>query len=73
MRTTLSIDEQTRQAMQELPRPFKSSALLRWLLKALTTDNKEWDRLIKNDPEIKAVQDYVRPRLRRVLQLDEKS
>jgi hypothetical protein len=37
----------------------------------MATSNAEWDKLIVSDPEIKAVQDFVRPKLRRVLGFDE--
>jgi hypothetical protein len=71
MRSSVYLDEQSQKAIKTLPKPFKISALMRWLLKALTVDNREWDRLIKHDAEIKAVQDFIRPRLRHVLGFDE--
>jgi adenine C2-methylase RlmN of 23S rRNA A2503 and tRNA A37 len=71
MRTSLEIDDRTQEAIWQMKKPFKASALFRWLMKALTSDNKEWDKLIKTDPEIKAVQDFIRPRLRHVLGFDE--
>lgn len=70
-RAVFYMDKQSKKAIAELKRPFKASALIRWLLKALTTTNKEWDKLIVSDPEVKAVQDFLRPRLRHALGFDE--
>lgn len=71
IRYTMSFDAESNKAAGMLKRPFHASALARWLFKALTTNNKEWDKLIVSDPEVKAVQDYLRPRLRHALGFDE--
>jgi hypothetical protein len=66
--TTLTLDDESHKASKNI-RAFSTSALLRWLLKALTTDEKAWDRLIVRDPEIRAVQEWIRPKLLRALNM----
>jgi hypothetical protein len=70
MRTSVYIDSDTREAMKKQKRPFTASALLRWMMKAVSTTNKEWDSLIKKDVELKAVQEYLRPRMKRIFDLE---
>lgn len=65
------LDEESHKVIQELPKKISASKLLRWLLKMVHTNDKEWTRLIKHDPEIKEVQDWIRPRLMRALGLNE--
>ncbi len=69
MKTTFYLDEVSSQAVKELPRKISASKLMRWMLKLIHTNNKEWKHLIKHDPEIREVQDWIRPKLRKALGL----
>lgn len=69
MKTTFYLDEVSSKAVKELPRKISASKLLRWLLKLVNTTNKEWNYLIKHDDEVKEVQDWIRPKLRKALGL----
>lgn len=72
MRTTVYLDDDAKNALDELPRKVNASKLIRWMSKALTTDEKKWDRLIKEDQEIRDVQEFLRPRLMQALGINEK-
>jgi hypothetical protein len=69
MKTTFYLDEVSSKAVKDLPRKMSASKLLRWMLKLIHTNDKEWKLLIKHDPEIKEVQDWIRPMLRKALGL----
>lgn len=71
MKTTVYLDEDSVKAANELPRKINVSKLLRWAIKAATTDNKTWKKLIKMEGEIKEVQEYLRPRLMMILGITE--
>jgi hypothetical protein len=71
MRTNIMLDEESHKVIKELPRKISASKLLRWLLKLINTSDKEWAYLIKHDPEIKEVQDWMRPRFMRALGVSE--
>ena len=71
MKTTVYLDEESVKAANELPRKINVSKLLRWAIKAATTDNKTWKKLIRTEGEIKEVQDYLRPRLMMILGITE--
>lgn len=71
-KTSVYLDEQSMNAARELPRKANASALLRWLLKLVSTTDNEWKKLIKEDREIKEVQDYIRPMLMKALGLKDK-
>lgn len=64
----VNLDEPSRQSV-DVKRPFSTSALVRWFFRCLSTNDKEWLKLIREDEEIKAVQDYVRPKLRKALMM----
>lgn len=64
------LDEVSRRSAKT-ERPFSTSQLIKWFMKLLATNDKEWLKLVKEDKEIKAVQDYIRPKLRKALMLDE--
>ncbi len=63
------LDEDSHKVIGELPKRISASKLLRWLLKLIHTNDKEWEYLIEHDPEIKEVQDWIRPKLRKALGL----
>jgi hypothetical protein len=67
MKTTVYLDEESVKAANELPRKINVSKLLRWVIKAVTSDEKTWTKLIRTEGEIKEVQDYLRPRLLMIL------
>ena len=67
MRTNIMLDEESHKVIKELPKKMSASKLLRWLLKALNSSEKEWTYLIRHDPEIMEVQDWIRPKLRKAL------
>jgi post-segregation antitoxin (ccd killing protein) len=71
MKTTVYLDEDSVNAANDLPRKINVSKLLRWAIKAATTDNKTWMKLIKTEGEIKEVQDFLRPRLMMILGITE--
>lgn len=71
MKTTVYLDDESVQAANELPRKINVSKLLRWAIKAATTDNKTWNKLIREDGEVKEVQDYLRPRIMIMLGINE--
>ena len=71
MKTTVYLDEESVQASNELPRKINVSKLLRWAIKAATSDLKTWKKLIKTEGEIKEVQDFLRPRLMMILGISE--
>lgn len=54
-------------ASSKIKRPFNTSQLLRWMLKVLMLSEKEIDKLLVEDEEFQVVQDYMRPKLRKVL------
>ena len=69
MKTTVYLDEKSAQAADELPRKVNVSKLLRWLLKLIQTNDNEWASLMEQDAEIREVQDWIRPKLRKALGL----
>lgn len=71
MKTTVYLDEESVKAADDLPRKINVSKLLRWAIKAATTDNKTWKKLIREEGEIKEVQDYLRPRVIDMLGISE--
>lgn len=71
MRMELYVDKETKEGSGELPRKISASKLFRWVIRAATTDNKTWKKLVKTDPDIKEVQDYLRPRLREILGVEQ--
>jgi hypothetical protein len=71
MRTNIMLDEDSHKVIGELPRKISASKLLRWLLKLIHTNDKEWTQLIKHDPEIREVQEWIRPKVIRALGINE--
>lgn len=71
MRMELYVDAETKECSGELPRKISASKLFRWVVKAATTDNKTWKKLIRTGGDIKDVQDYLRPRLMTILGITE--
>ena len=71
MKTTVYLDEESTKAAGDLPRKINVSKLLRWAIKAATTDFKTWKKLIREEGEIKEVQDYLRPRVIEMLGVSE--
>ena len=69
MKATLSINEQTKASMGDLPIRMSASKLFRWIVKLMVSDEKEWKKIIREEGEIKEVQDYIRPKLRMALGL----
>ncbi len=59
MRTNIMLDKRSYEAMKELPRKVSASAILRHMLKAIVTNDKEWDEYIQNNEEGKAVRAYI--------------
>lgn len=71
MRTNIMLDEDSHKVIGELPKRISASKLMRWMLKAVHTNDKEWKNLLRNDREIKEVQDWIRPRIMKVLGINE--
>lgn len=69
MRTTVHLDDQAQKSYEALPRRLSFSAIVRWLLALIGTNQKEWLKLIREEGEIKEVQDYMRPKLQKALGL----
>ncbi len=67
----LYVDKETKENSGELPRKISASMLFRWVIKAATTDMKTWEKLIRTDPDIKMVQEYLRPRMRKIFGLEQ--
>lgn len=65
IRVNFMLDEKSYDSAQQ-KRPFSTSALLRWFLKLMSSTDKEWEKLTREDEEVRIVSEYVRPRLRKV-------
>ncbi len=59
MRTNIMLDEKSYDAMKELPRKVSASAILRHILKAIVTNDKEWDEYITTNEEGITVRAYI--------------
>ena len=60
-------DEQTDRFIGEMPAKMSASRVFRWMMRLISTNDKEWTVLIKENKEIKEVQAYMRPRIRKAL------
>lgn len=69
MRTHLYMDEQSIEALNDLPRKMSASKVARWAIKTAALSDKEYAHLLKTDSEFREVQEYLQPRLRRALGL----
>ena len=67
MKATLFVDQRTKDAIENMPRKMSASKLFRWFMVMLTCSDKEWERIRKEEPEILEVQEYIRPKLRRMI------
>lgn len=63
MKATLMLDEMSLGIMHDLPRRMCASKILRVLLVAVTTDNKQWRNYLKSNSEAREVQLYLREKL----------
>jgi len=71
MKATLFLDEQSVSAMRDMPQRMSASKITRWLLKTATCDDKQLEKLLKTDKEYREVQDYLRPRLMELFDIDD--
>jgi hypothetical protein len=67
MRTTLEMDEQSREVMNILPRNISLSSLFRVMVKTIGMTDAEFKKAEKSDPEIQKVKAYLKPRLQKLM------
>jgi hypothetical protein len=60
MKATMWLDQMSHDAMENLPRKMSASKLMRTLLVAATTNNREWKQHLKENEEAREVQAYLR-------------
>lgn len=62
MKTTVYLDKESSDAMKELPRKVSASAIFRHILKAIVTNDKQWDEYITTNEEGIMVRAYIHER-----------
>lgn len=70
MRTNIYLDDVSNNVARELPRKVSTSALVRWMLKAIEMNDKEWKKAIKEDASLREAHEYIAPKLRRFLGIE---
>lgn len=71
LKTNVVLDEMSRASIK-VQRPFSNSALIRWWLKLIFTTEAQWDTLLEEDEEVKAIAHYVAPKIRKALGIKKK-
>ena len=62
-RIDLTITDADYETTRDLPGRMTASKLLRGLLTALRTTDKEWEKLLKSDDELRETKEWVRERV----------
>lgn len=62
--TTLTLDEKSREAVNDLPRSVSASAIMRVLLKAISMSEKEFEKYKASSDEAQEVRDFFREKVR---------
>lgn len=66
-RLTLYVDEHTKNVIDVMPRSFSVSAVVRVLLAAALTNEREFDKYMRDHPEAREVKDWLKPKLRKLV------
>jgi hypothetical protein len=67
---TLYMNDRAYKASEQLPRTVSISALVRWVLIALVTPEKELHKLVKESEEARSVAKYLKIRLGKFLDIE---
>jgi len=65
--TMLTLSEEAREALRTLPRDVSASAIMRWVLIAIVTPEKQLKKKIEASEEAQEVREYLRAHLKKFL------
>ncbi len=67
-RTSVYLDETSAGLVSGLPRSISVSAIVRVCLVAMFTNDREFTKYLKDNPEAKEVKDWMKPKLRKLME-----